>query len=231
MKRSNIQLDDILFPGVLCENWQMMPWERIAITGTLARLRPSVALEIGVYFGGSLSLTSQFAKKVIAIDIDPEVPNRFCAPTNAEIRVGASSALIPQALNDIRASGEPLHFVLIDADHSSNGIRRDIELVLQYVPHEPMIILMHDSGNPDCRTGILTADWAANEHVHFVDCDFVPGQIIEHSVIDGHGEVWGGFALAYLNGAKRNGPPILTEGAKTSINRLHTVMNFGRASN
>lgn len=225
MKRENLPFEDVLFPSVARENWQMMQWERIAITGVLSRIRPSVALEIGVYYGGSLSLTSQFANKIIAIDIDPAVPSRFDTPPNAEIRIGDSNVLIPQVLDELRASGESLHFVLIDADHSSQGIKRDIESVLKYQPTEPMIILMHDSGNPECRKGILAADWQANEFVHMVDCDFIPGQIIEHAVVDGRGEVWGGFAIAYLNGNRRAGPLHVGQGARTSIECLHAHMN------
>lgn len=213
-------LNDLLFPGVELDNWQMMAWERIGLTGVLSRVRPKRALEIGVYHGGSLSLTSQYAEKVIAIDIDPAVRGRFPCPQNAEIRIGSSVDLIPGALEELRREGVPLNFVLIDADHSEAGVRRDIELVLTYRPSEPMVVLMHDSGNPATRRGIMAADWAANPHLHYVDVDFIPGQIIEHSVADGRAEIWGGLALAYLDGTVRPGAPVLYEGARTSIQCL-----------
>lgn len=216
-----MSFEDLIYPNVQRTPWQMMPWERIAMTGLLARIRPAVALEIGVYHGASLSLTSQFADKVIGIDIDPEVPSRFDVPKNAEIHIGNSTTLIPTILSDIDLSGKALNFVLIDADHSTTGIRRDIELLLAYRPRASMVILMHDSGNPGCRAGILSADWAANKHVHMVDCDFIPGQIIEHSVVNGSGQVWGGFAIAYLDTTVRQGPLVVAQSAKTSIACLH----------
>lgn len=74
-------LDDILFPGVRKDNWQTVDCERIALTGVLARLRPRLSLEVGVYHGGSLSLTAQFADRAIAID--PAVPIRFEVPGRA----------------------------------------------------------------------------------------------------------------------------------------------------
>jgi hypothetical protein len=214
-------VNDLLFPGVISDNWQMMQWERIGLTGILSRMKPRGALEVGVYHGGSLSLTSQYAGSIIAIDIDPEVPTRFTCPDNVDLRIGSSVDLIPQALADFEARGVPLNFVLVDADHSAAGVKRDLELVLAYQPREPMVILMHDSGNPDTRRGILSVDWAANPHLHMVDCDFVPGQIIEHSVAGDRGEVWGGLGLAYLDPRPRRGAPEVRESARTSIRCLH----------
>ncbi|KST56708.1 hypothetical protein AO398_10620 [Methylobacterium sp. GXS13] len=212
---------ETLFPNVLLDNWQMMPWEQIGLTGVLARVRPKGALEIGVYHGGSLSLTSQFAKHIIAIDIDPAVPGRFPCPPNAELRIGNSVNLIPEALASFRERRLPLNFVLIDADHSEAGVQRDISLVLAYEPEEPLFILMHDSGNPATRRGIKSADWGRNPHLHFVDLDFIPGQIIEHSVANGRAEVWGGLGLAYLDGTRRKGEPLIRESAGVSIRCLH----------
>lgn len=213
--------DELMFPGVRLDNWQMMQWERIGLTGILSRLRPRGALEVGVYHGGSLSLTSQYAETIIAIDIDPEVPNRFTCPTNAELRIGSSVDLIPQALADFEARGIPLNFVLVDADHSAAGVKRDLELVLAYRPRAPLVILMHDSGNPESRLGILEVEWAANPHLHFVDCDFIPGQIIEHAVTENSGEVWGGLGLAYLDAEPRAGAVTIRQSAQTSIRCLH----------
>lgn len=93
----------------------------------------------------------------------------------------------------------------------------DINLVLQYRPVAPMVILVHDSGNPGCRAGILGADWKANPYVHSVQCDFVPGQIIEHSIKGGRAEVWGGLALAYLDTKPRSGELLISQGSATMV--------------
>lgn len=213
--------NELLFPGVLSNNWQMVHWERIGLTGVLSRMKPRGALEIGVYHGGSLSLTSQYAEAIIAIDIDPEILTRFTCPSNVELRVGSSADLIPQALADFESRGIPLNVVLVDADHSAAGVKRDLELVLAYKPTEPMIILIHDSGNPDTRSGILSVDWAVNPHLHLMDCDFIPGQIIEHSVSHDCGQIWGGLGLAYLDPRPRDGAPEVRQSARTSIRCLH----------
>ena len=137
----------------------MMPWERIALTGILARLHPKLALEVGVYYGGSMSLLSQYSEHVIGIDIDPSVTSRFTTPPNAELRIGDSRKVIPQLLTEVADAGRQLEFVLIDGDHSGYGVKRDIELLLQYAPVVPMVVLVHDSGNPECRLGIRSVDF------------------------------------------------------------------------
>src|SRR5262249_6810544 len=150
-----LMYEPLLFPEIPHEHWQMMPWERIGMTGVLARLKPKGALEIGTYHGGSLSLIAQFAESVISIDIDPAVAERFALPPNAALWIGDSATLIPQALAHFEAQGIPLNFILLDADHHSAAVQRDLELILCYRPREPLIVLMHDSGNAECRRGIL----------------------------------------------------------------------------
>lgn len=209
--------EELLFPGVIRDNWQMMECERIALTGVLARIRPRGGLEIGVYYGGSLSLAAQFCERIVAVDIDPAVKSRFALPKNAELWIGSSREMIPRALEDFRRRRVPLEYVLIDAEHSAEGVKRDINLVLQYRPLMPMVVLIHDSGNPGCRAGILSADWSSNPHVRTVQCDFVPGQIIEHSIKNGRGDVWGGLALAYLDPQPRTGELVIAQGAATMV--------------
>ena len=215
----------LLFPGVLCDNWQMMESERIALTGVLARVRPRGALEVGVYYGGSLSLTAQYSERILAIDVDAAVRERFSKPDNVELLIGDSQEMIPRALARFDELKLPLEYVLIDADHSAEGVRRDLNLVLRYRPRKPMVILAHDSGNAECRRGILSANWNENPHVHFVQCDFVPGQIIEHSVRNSRGEVWGGLMLAYLDPQPRVGDVVVSQGAATMVRGAQFLAN------
>ena len=210
-----------LFPGVPLEHWQMMDSERIALTGLLARLRPTLAIEVGVYYGGSLTLISQFSERVIALDIDADVPNRFAIPANVDLRIGDSTTILPALIHDLDQDHAPLNLVLIDADHSADGVRRDIETVLRFQPTQPMAIVIHDGGNAECRRGIALAEWRRNPHVHDVELDFVPAQIIEHTVSVGGGEVWGGLALAYLDPQVRTHTLQVRAGAATTVRALH----------
>jgi hypothetical protein len=217
--------EKILFSNANLGSWQMLPAERIAMTGVLARVRPKGALEVGVFYGGSLLLTSEFAEHIIGIDIDPQVRNRFVCPPNAEIWISDSETGIPAAFSRFDEAGIPVNFVLVDADHSPAGIARDLGLILRYIPREPLVVLMHDSGNPGCRGGILSVDWASNPHLHELEVDFVPGQIQEHTVKDGRSEIWGGLALAYLDPKPRTGPPAIRQSAATSLRCLRFLAN------
>lgn len=217
--------ENILFPNANLDNWQMSAAERIAMTGVLTRVKPKGALEVGVYHGGSLMLTSQFAQRVIGVDIDPQVRDRFNCPANAEIWICDSETGIPNAFSYFDHSGIPVNFILVDADHSPSGIARDLGLILRYIPREPLVVLMHDSGNPGCRGGILSVDWESNPHLRELDIDFVPGQIQEHTVKHGRGEIWGGLALAYLDPKPRNGPPVIRQSAATSLRCLRFLAN------
>src|SRR5262245_30703613 len=138
-------LDEVLYPNVPTTNWQMLTSERMALTGLLARLRPRHALEVGVYHGGSLSVSAQFCEKVWALDIDPEVPTRFPVPSNVDLRIGDAGGLLASLLDELDAAAVALNFVLIDADHTEVGVQRDIETVIRRParPREPMFIVMH----------------------------------------------------------------------------------------
>jgi cephalosporin hydroxylase len=196
--------EERLYPGCLTAEWQMTDSERLALTGLLHRHQPRVAIEIGTYRGGSLSLISQYAKLVVSIDIDPEIPTRYAHFKNVRFLTGYSHEVLPPLLDEFEASGIAVDFVLIDGDHSAAGVKRDIEIVIGRVPKAPMFIVMHDGFNPDCRRGMLQADWHSSPYVQWVDTDFVPGRVIEHGA--GTGEMWGGLAAAYLTPEPRTGP-------------------------
>jgi hypothetical protein len=215
-------LDEVLYPNIPTANWQMLMSERMALTGMLARLRPRRALEVGVYYGGSLSLIAQFCEQVWALDIDPAVPTRFVLPPNVDLRIGDRKRLLENTLAELEHRKLPLNFVLIDADHSAAGVQRDIETLIhrRLPPVEPMFVLIHDSGNPGCRQGIARASWAKCPYVHTVEMDFVPGQIIEHEVRDGRSEVWGGLAMAYLNPRPRMHDLVVGASSATTVSAL-----------
>jgi hypothetical protein len=84
-------------------------------------------------------------------------------------------------------------------------VRTDIRNVLRYVPVRPLTIVMHDSFNPDCREGILTAGWEQCPYVHFLEVDFMTG--CYHPVAfdtAGQGTMFGGFAVAQMMPFERN---------------------------
>jgi hypothetical protein len=184
---------------------QMSDAERCTTIMLLDKIRPECAIEVGTADGGSLSMIAKYAKKVYSLDIDPRCSERF-APhfDNVEFVVGDSAITLPNILSVIQASGEKLGFVLIDGLHTAAGVRTDIESLMKYRPVCPLYVLLHDSFNPDCRTGIAQADWAASPYVHYVELDFVGGQFNRR---EGRGarEMWCGFALALMRPEVRQG--------------------------
>jgi hypothetical protein len=184
--------------------WMMSPAEQIALTFLLAQLRPKIAIEIGTKFGGSLQVLSQYCDRVYSIDIDPDVPTRLAGRfSNVEFLIGPSDQKLPPLLNRLQSEQAPLAFALVDGDHSPEGVRKDIDHLLQFRPNVPFYIVMHDSFNPGCREGLRRAQWSSSPYVHVVELDFVGGVV--HPGPAFRGQPWGGLALAVLLPDKRTG--------------------------
>ena len=189
--------------------WQMEPGEQAALVALLAGLRPQLAIEIGSRDGGSMQVLSRYAERVISLDIDATCRERL-GPIfhNAEFITGTSSQTFHPLLEQLEREASELGFVLIDGDHSANGVRRDIECLLDYRPQCPLFVVMHDSFNPNVRNGIRAARWGDNEWVHSVELDYLPGILARGG--EEHREMWGGFALAILLPVPRSGELVVT---------------------
>jgi len=188
-------------------HWQMNRAEQLGLIRFLDIQRPELALEIGTYEGGSLQVIAHFAKSVISVDINPEVESRLAANfPNTRFRIGQSQVILPELIREMNAEGNTPDFVLIDADHTENGVRQDIAAVLNLIPKRETIILVHDSFNPDCRRGILTAPWTECDYVHEVEVDFLPGSFNSEAFdTAAPGSMWSGLACAIMKPIKRNG--------------------------
>jgi len=211
--------EDILYPSCLCEHWQMNHSERLAVTALLSRHKPRCSIEVGTYMGGSLSLISQYSHTVFSIDIDPSIPNKFRQFSNVCFLTGPSKVILPLLLKELDRERIPVDFILIDGDHSADGIKQDLESVLSYIPKKPLFIVMHDSFNPECRRGMREVDWEKSPYVHWVDLDFIPGRIVETGG-PSRGEMWGGLGLAYLKPVIRQGPLQIS----LSASRMHEIL-------
>jgi len=190
------------FNGV---DWAMTFAEKFAIIGILEQKKPKVAIEVGTLNGGSLSVIAHYAEKVYSIDPNPEVKEKLESEfSNVEFITGYSQETLPGLIAELNESPDDLGFVLIDGDHTEEGVRKDIEEVLKYRPRSPLWLLMHDSFNPDCRRAMKSIDWTGHQHVHWVNYDFIPGFL---SNIPGwEDQMWCGLALAYLDTHRRDGP-------------------------
>ncbi len=71
---------------------------------------------------------------------------------------GDTADTLRPVIESIVAAGEEIGFILIDGSHETEGVRKDVEACLSYVPRRtPCVIVMHDSSNPKVRAGLLAA--------------------------------------------------------------------------
>lgn len=186
--------------------WLMTDAERSALSVLLSSLRPDCAIEIGTYKAGSLGILSKYSNWVYSIDIDPAFQIEYCEEfPNVKFVVGNSQEVLPDLLENIQHNGEQLSFILIDGNHSGKGIRIDLENVFRFKPSQPLIIIIHDSFNPECRKGILSANWSSNPYVHMLEVDYVVGRFATKEELDNYRTMWCGFALGIMLPEKREG--------------------------
>ncbi|MFL0080148.1 class I SAM-dependent methyltransferase [Tenacibaculum maritimum] len=214
---------DISFPNFLedefKQEWHMSRNERYAFIKLLDKIRPKVAIEIGCFKGGSLEVLSRYCEKVYSIDIDPDVKRKLDGKfKNTEIHIGNSSDIIPNILNKINQNNEELEFVLIDGEHTYNGVKRDITHFLKYTPKKTIYIVFHDSFNPICRKGIKEANYNASPFVQYVELDFISGVFNPGKLFR---QMWGGLALVILDPKKRTGNIKINECQKKIFNSVY----------
>jgi hypothetical protein len=199
-------------------SWQMTQAERLAIISILERLRPECGLEVGTGDGGSAWTMSRYVKHGYSLDNRPEVAKFSEHCKNINFVIGPSEKTLPATLAKLQAENAPLQYVLIDGNHSANFVRHDINNLLQYKPCLPLFIVFHDSFNPGCRHGILSANWEACPFVNYLQIDCVPG--ILHDSGPCAGEMWGGLALAVMLPTPRKNPLIIQQLQKYLFNSV-----------
>lgn len=182
------------------DTWKMNQAEKIFIFYFLEKIKPEISIEIGTRYGGSLKPISSHSQKVFSFDIYHGAVNKTDF-SNVEFITGNSRETVPKTITELNHSEKNLEFVLIDGDHSKNGVKSDIENILRYEPKKPLYILIHDSFNPVCRSGILEANWNGSPYVHFVDIDFLHGTMYEKEIFGS--QMWQGFTFALLLPEKR----------------------------
>lgn len=188
-------------------DWKMSRWEKYAFSSLLAARKPAIALEVGTFRGGSLQLLATHSGLVYSIDINPRCRRTLKRSyTNVQFLVGDSRRVLPELLAHLHSERQSLGFVLIDGDHTERGVAADITSILRTPPICELLLLIHDSFNPECRRGILSVDWRSCQYVHYVDVDFVPGAFYPQAFSNTEARsMWGGFALARLMPNARTG--------------------------
>lgn len=183
-------------PMLSRQPWQMSYGERAALEGIVSQLRPTLALEIGTAEGGSLRRIAAHSNEVHSFDLVPPSVE-LAGLANATFHTGDSHVLLPQVLGELAASGRSVDFVLVDGDHSAEGVRQDLQALLASPALGRSIVLLHDTMNPDVRSGLECFDLASHKNVAFFDLDFLPGYLARREPY--RLQLWGGLGLIILN--------------------------------
>ncbi len=198
--------------------WEMVNAEKIALLNVLNDIKPSISIEIGTKKGGSLQLIAALSKTVYSLDIDPMVEELGQSFPNVHFVIGDSKDTLPRLIKDLAINGEQPDFILIDGDHSLKGVKYDIDSILNMQVSKPLLVLMHDSFNPECRQGMLEAEYEKNAYVEIVDIDFVQGIYSPNDLT--RGEMWGGFGLIYLKPGAARKDQLIQQANNFSYDRL-----------
>jgi Methyltransferase domain len=187
--------------------WQMSLGERAAMEGLVAQLSPGLAIEVGTAEGGSLGRIAAHSAEVHAIDLTRE---RLAeCPPNAHFHQGDSREVLPELLAGFAERQREVDFALLDGDHSADGARADLAALLESPAVRRTVILVHDSFNPEVRSGIESAGAADHPKVIGFDLDFVTGRLAKLGPFAD--QMLGGFALVLVDEARAAAGPRTVE--------------------
>jgi Methyltransferase domain len=170
-----------------------MTWgERAVLEGLLCALEPALSIEIGTAQGGSLRPIAAHSHAVHCFDL--------VAPTSdlleldhVQFHTGDNHQRLPKLLRELAQEGRNVDFVLVDGDHSAEGVRQDVRDLLRSPATADTVILLHDSMNEQVRSGIEQAGVLGFPKVAAFDLDAVPGRLFGEGELQG--QMWGGFGL------------------------------------
>jgi hypothetical protein len=178
--------------------WQMSFGERAAIEGILSQLSPKLAIEIGTAEGGSLARIAAHSQEVHSFDLVPPA-DEARSLDSVTFHTGDSHVLLPELLARFADEGRNIDFVLVDGDHSADGVHRDMRDLLDSPATEQTVILAHDTANPEVREGLDRVSYAAYPKVAYVELDLVAGYMFrEPSLLN---QLWGGLGLVVVDSA------------------------------
>ena len=167
--------------------WQMSYGERAALEGLLSQRKPTLAIEIGTAEGGSLERFAVHSREVHSFDLIGPSPEARSLE-NVTFHTGDSHALLPQLLAEFADGGRVVDFVLVDGDHSADGVRRDVEDLLNSPSTSETLIVMHDTMNEVVRAGLEEVEFEAWPKVAYVEMDLVAGDMFREPTL--LGELW-----------------------------------------
>jgi hypothetical protein len=167
--------------------------EQAALEGVVARLKPSIALEIGTFTGASLECIAAHSERVHTFDLASHTDKQL---PNVEYHVGDSRVVVPRVLDDLAQAGQHVDFALVDGDHARAGVRADVQNLLASPALQRTVILLHDVANEGVREGIRDAGLIRPE-IAYVNLSFVPAWGVKSPLA----ETWGGVGVIVVDRA------------------------------
>jgi hypothetical protein len=177
--------------------WQMSGGERAAVEGVLASLKPDVAIEIGSMEGGCLQRIAARAQEVHSFDL---VPPTLPMPGNVTLHTGDSHELLPRFLARLADQGRNVDLAIVDGDHTPEGVRQDIEDLLDSRAVAQTVVMIHDTANERVRRGLDAIHFPAWPKVVHVELDWIPGQLFAEPAL--RNELWYGLGLVLVDSAR-----------------------------
>jgi Methyltransferase domain len=176
--------------------WEMTNGERAAYVGTLAFVKPRLAVEIGSAMGGSLERTAAYSEHVHSFDQTEPGPAARALP-NVTFHTGNSHKLLPAWLETVIGDGQVIDFAHVDGDHRPKGVAQDINDILS-CPAFDGVMVMHDVMNQGVRDGLDMVKFEDYPDVVYVDYDFVRGYMSKKRGRN-HLAMWGGIGLVIVD--------------------------------
>jgi hypothetical protein len=119
---------------------------------------------------------------------------------NVTFHTGDSHKLLPELLERLDDADRNVDFVLVDGDHSAEGVRQDVHDLLESPAIGRTIIVLHDTMNEMVRAGLESVRYETYPKVAHVDLDFVAGYMFrEPSLLH---ELWGGLGLVVVDSTR-----------------------------
>jgi predicted O-methyltransferase YrrM len=168
--------------------------ERVMLYSLIFALQPQNCLEIGTFRGGSTAIICGAMDdtgfgQLACVDPMPQVAPELWSQIEHRCRMfqGPSPDILPEVA---RQTDVEFDFAFIDANHTYDFVRRDIEGVLPLLTSEAYL-LFHDGNYPDVRRAV---DAAVTETKELSDCGLVS---VEPTVLHENGQSvrWAGLRL------------------------------------
>lgn len=164
-------INKFLFRHPFDEGWLMNPGERAFFYFILQNFKIDTSIEIGRYKGGSTIPMAQYSKHCISIDpfpIDNQIYTKY-------VNLTLINDYSWNVLGKLFEQHPNINLILVDGDHETDSVKKELDIILAYVPKTFTIVLLHDTFYPQVRDAMDSINWNDHKYVHFVDLDLIQG--------------------------------------------------------